>query len=114
MASYSKGLISARALIKLERLIQNYLYIYIYIKKEGLAITIWTLHYIIPLTPNIVTVDILDEKNKFLSDFLIILTLDKSDLYVKVNFTSSLSLLTLILINSCSTSMEADTPFGLM
>ena len=73
-----------------------------------------TIHYIIPLTPNIVTVNILDEKNKFLSHFLIILTLGKSDLHVKVKFTSSLSLLTLILINSYSASMEADTPFGMM
>ena len=66
---------------------------------------ILTFHYIIPHTPNMVTVIILDEKNKSLFHFLIILSLYTSNLQVNVKFTSSVSLFTLTLNNSCNTSL---------
>ena len=61
----------------------------LHIKKGGLAITVLTFHYIIPHTPNMVTVIILDEKNKSLSHFLIILSLYTSNFQVNAKFTSS-------------------------
>ena len=77
----------------------------LHIKKEGLATTIWTFSCINPHTLIMVTEIILDEKIHYITllHFLIQCINIKSS--VKAKFTSSLSWLTLMLNNSCITSL---------